>query len=848
MSGMEELLKLVRHPSRYLGCEVGARRHEAGAPACRIALCFPDLYPVGMSYLGLQVLYDRLNEEPDLRAERVFAPDQDFHLELERRGLPLFSLESRRALADFDLVGFTLQHELHLPEVLSMLRLGGVPLRAAERTAAHPVVIAGGPGAGNPEPIAEALDAVFLGDAEEVIAPLSRAVGLARRRGRTREQILDEIAALPGVYLPGRYRVSYHAAGPIERVTPAGGAPARVRRAVLRDLDAVAPPRRPIVPFAECVHDRLTVEIQRGCTRGCRFCQAGMINRPVRTRSAPRLLSAIEAGLAATGFDQVSLLSLSAGDYPDLPEFLEAFYQRAAPRRVSLSLPSLRAETLTPRVAELARTVRKSGFTIAPEAGSARLRRVIHKDLSEEDVRAAALGAFRAGWRLIKLYFMLGLPGETDEDRQAIPELVERLRREARAEGFRPDIHVTLSLFVPKPHTPFQWEAMLAVEPARRARQEIEGRLRRIGGVKTGYSLAEMSWVEGVLARGDRRLFPALCALLEEGQRLAAWSEHFRPQAFERAFGALRLPGGPGFYLRERPLSEVLPWDHLDMGPSREFLQAERERAFREEPTPDCALGECSDCGACAGGMAPRRHQAPPPPAPAVLEAGEEPWTMRLTLAKQGPAALLSHLEFMNAIERALRRAGWPLLFTRGFHPRPRLSFGPACPAGAASRCEMVDVMLAGAGEEGELSCRLRDQLPDGLSLLGTARLAPGAPGIMRGVAAVRYRLFLTMGQDEARAGAERLLGRASWRLRRNTGGAEREVEVRPSLLRLAVEPGAPGCQAVLEVRLGEGAAARPLEVAREAFGLTQLEVLREALLPAEPGSAGAPEVAKGEP
>ncbi len=847
MEGTDDILKAVRHPSRYLGCEVGARREEPRDLACRVALCFPDLYPVGMSYLGLQVLYDQINAEPDLRAERVFAPDQDFYLELERRGLPLSSLESRRALADFDLLGFTLQHELHLPEVLCMLRLGGVPLRAAERTAKHPVVIAGGPGAGNPEPIAEALDAVFLGDAEEVIAPLARAVGLARRHGRTREQVLDEIAAMPGVYLPGRYRVSYHAAGPIERVTPVGGAPERVRRAVLRDLDAVAPPRRPIVPFAECVHERLTVEIQRGCTRGCRFCQAGMINRPVRTRSAPRLLSAIEEGLAATGFDQVSLLSLSAGDYPDLPELLEAFYRRAAPRRVSLSLPSLRAETLTPRVVELARTVRKSGFTIAPEAGSARLRRVIHKDLSDEDVRAAALGAFRAGWRLIKLYFMLGLPSETAADREAIVALVERLRGEARAEGLRPDIHVTLSLFVPKPHTPFQWEAMLPMAQARRAREEVAQRLRRVPGVKTGYSLAEMSWVEGMLARGDRRQFPALCALLEAGQRLAGWSEHFRAEAFERAFGALPVPGGSDFYLRERPPDEVLPWDHLDLGPRKDFLLAERERAYREEPTPDCARGECSDCGACGSDIAPRLHRAPPPPAPPSAEPDPQPSVVRLTLAKQGPAALLSHLEFMNVVERALRRAEWPLLYTRGFHPRPRLSFGPACPAGAASRCELVDVTLAGAGDDAELAGRLRDQLPQGLLLLELARLAPGAPGIMRGVGAVRYRLFLPMDQAEARAGAERLMERASWRLRRHTGGAEREVEVRPSLLRIAIEPGAPGCQAVLEVRLGEGAAARPLEVAREAFGLTGLEVVREALLPAAAGPAGSPDSAGGE-
>jgi radical SAM family uncharacterized protein/radical SAM-linked protein len=838
MTALEDILRTVRHPARYLGNEINARHDEPAEAVCRVALCFPDLYPVGMSYLGLQVLYGLLNAEPDLIAERVFAPDRDLERELSRRGLRLFSLEHRRPLAEFDLVGFSLQHELHLPEVLAMLAMGGVPMRATDRTREHPLVIAGGPGAGNPEPIAEALDAVVLGDAENVIVPLARAAGLARRRGREREAVLDAIANLPGVYLPNRYRVHYHPSGPIERVTPQGGAPARVRRAVLADLDAVPPPSRPVVPFAECVHDRLTLEIQRGCTRGCRFCQAGMINRPVRTRSAPRLIEAIETGLAGTGFDQVSLLSLSAGDYPELPALLEAFYGFAAPRRVSLSLPSLRAETLTSRLAELVRTVRKSGFTIAPEAGSARLRRVIHKDLGEDDVRAAALGAFRAGWRLIKLYFMLGLPSETEADREAIVALVERLRAEARAEGFRPDFHVTLSLFVPKPHTPFQWEEQLALAPARAARDRVAGRLRRIPGVKVGTSLAEMSWAEGLLARGDRRLFPALAELAEGGQRLCAWSEHFSAQAFERAFGAVPVPGGPDFYLRGRGLDETLPWDHLDFGPRKDFLLAERERAAREEPTPDCARGECSDCGACDPGVAPRLHRAPPAATARADEPGGEAALLRLTLAKEGPAAMLSHLEFMNAIERALRRAGWPLRFSGGFHPRPRLSFGPACPAGAASRCEMVDVSVSGTGDTGDWERRLREQLPAGLTLLECRRLSAQAPGIMRGVGAVRYRLFLPMALQDARQGADRLLARDSWVVQRQSGGGERRVELRPSLQQLTVEPGPPGCQAVLLVRLGDGAGARPLEVAREAFGLDTVEVLREALLPAGPGAS----------
>ncbi|HSA24380.1 MAG TPA: B12-binding domain-containing radical SAM protein, partial [Myxococcota bacterium] len=403
MAALDDLLLSVRHPSRYLGGEVGSVRKAPADVRARLVLAYPELYELGMSYLGFQVLYEAVNQRPGLAAERVFAPDLDMERALRAAGEPLRSLESGAPLSAFDVIGFSLQHELNLPDVLCMLELGGVPLRAAERQDAHPLVLAGGPCAANPEPLAEALDAVFLGEADRALPDMLAALAEARRRGAPRRAQLDCLQSFPGVYLPGRYRPRYAPDGRLAELEPLDGAPARITRALQPDLGALPPPTRPVVPWMQTVHDRLTLEIQRGCTHGCRFCQAGMITRPVRQRALPALLPAVDAGLGSSGHDEVSLLSLSAGDHPQILALLAGVIARHAGECVSVSLPSLRAETLTPALAEQVRAVRKSGFTIAPEAGSERLRRVINKDLSDQDVLRAALGAFAAGWQLIKL-------------------------------------------------------------------------------------------------------------------------------------------------------------------------------------------------------------------------------------------------------------------------------------------------------------------------------------------------------------------------------------------------------------------------------------------------------------
>ncbi len=841
MEPLDAILLRVRQPGRYLGCETNAVRKDPARVLCRLALAFPDLYEIGMSHLGLQVLYDLVNAEADLWAERVFAPDLDMEAALRAAGRPLATLESRTPLARFDCIGFSLQHELNYPDVLAMLELAGIPPRATDRGPDQPLVIAGGPCATNPEPLAPAFDAVVLGDAEPVLAELLRRIGRARRAGRPRREQLDALQPLAGVYLPGRYRPHYGGDGRLQAVEPLGGAPQRVGRALLADLDERPPPPRPLVPCVPAVHDRLTIEIQRGCTRGCRFCQAGMINRPLRQRSRAAVLDAVDAGLAATGHDQVSFLSLSAGDHPGLLQLLHDFFARHAAARIAVSLPSLRAETLTPELAELVRTVRKSGFTIAPEAGSERLRRTINKDLGEADVLAAARGAFAAGWQLLKLYFMLGLPGETEIDRATIAAMVARLRSELKRDGRRVRINVGLSTFVPKPHTPFQWDAMIGADEAGRRLAATRAELGRLGGVRASGSSPRASWAEGVLARGDRRLFEPLLTLARAGQRLAGWSEHFRADAFAGALAQAAVPGGADFYLRQRDPDACLPWQHLDLGPSRDFLLAERQRAERAEPTPDCARDACADCGACDDGVAPRLASEPALPAGAlapVRPAAADPASLpvrraRLQLARRGPARHLGHRAFMVAVVRALRRAGWPLLHSCGFHPKPRLSFGPACQTGAASEAEWVDVRLLPGPALDPLGPRLAEALGAGIVLLGWRELTPGEPDLMAAAEAMRYRIGLDgeLSPERIARACRALLARPQWVVERQVKGQRKRVDLRPSLRRLEPVAGSRPPAVLLELGLGPGASARPAEVAREAFGSDCADITREALI-----------------
>jgi len=724
-------LSRVQRPTRYGGREINAVYKNPGDVALRAALLFPDLYEVGMSHLGLGLLYDILNRQEDVWAERAYAPAPDLESELRRRGLPLSSLESGTALGKFDLVGISLQYELSYTNLLNMLDLGGIPLLAGDRAPGHPVVLGGGPGVGNPEPVAPFFDALVLGDGEEVILELAEAVKAWKAARGGRRELWQALEEIGGVYVPAFFEPVWDETGRVREIIPRGRRNV-VRKRVLHDLDRIPLSPRKVVPFCQIVHDRLQLEIARGCSRGCRYCQAGMLYRPVRERDPARVLKWVEEALSATGYEEVSLLSLSAGDYGPLSWLLAQLMDRLAPRRVALSLPSLRADTLTPEMMAQIKRVRRTGLTLAPEAGSERLRRVINKNLSEDTILTSAAQAFNAGWQLLKLYFMMGLPQETPEDLEAIAGLSRRILQ-AAPRGRRGRLNLSLSTFIPKAHTPFQWEGMAGLEESRQRLHGVKDRLRH-PQIQTKWNSAAQSWLEGVFSRGDRRLAPALLAAHRRGCRLDAWSEHLRLEPWREAFKEAGV--NPDFYLRERSTDETLPWDHLDSGVSREFLAQERNRAYQEIETPDCRQAGCQDCGVCDQEKVTLIIQDPPVSAPTLplpLRVGASPpvW-YRLTFSKVDEARRLSHLELISAFYRSLRRSQLPLSFSDGFHPLPRVSFHGALPVGVESLAETLDVALTEILGTPKLVETLNRVLPRGLKILHAQllprRLPPSRP------------------------------------------------------------------------------------------------------------------------
>ncbi len=595
-SRIAPLLLRVERPSRYAGGEW----NSPAIPECdtTVALAYPDVYEIGTSNLGLSILREIVNEMDGASAERVYSPWTDMEAEMRAEGIPLFTLETHRPVGALDIFGISIPHELTYTNILNLIDLAGVPLRSADRIEG-PLVVGGGCGASNPEPLAEFFDLFVLGDGEEAVGELVDLVGRGRSKGWGRSQMLDAAARLKGVYRPSDYSPGYAADGTISRVMPAGGAARKVRKNVV-DLDRWPYPKRPVVPFCEAVHDRLSVELFRGCTRGCRFCQAGMTHRPVRERAAGEVLRMVDELAGATGYEEVSLCSLSSSDYSRIREVASRMGDLCEHRRMVMSLPSLRMDAES---AELAARVDKGGrggLTFAPEAGSERLRRVINKDISERDMADAVACSIRAGRRRIKLYFMIGLPTETDEDVEEISRLVFRLRDVAKAEGLAPpSFNVSVSTFVPKPHTPFQWCAQDSLDTIRRKQGILKSSLRA-KSVNLSWHDGEMSTVEGMLARGDRRLAGVIRRAWASGARFDSWSEHFDFERWGRA--AVEEGVEAAFYVsRERGEGEVFPWDHLDFGLDGGFLRREYEKAMRAEVTGDCRGGDCTGCGVCEG-------------------------------------------------------------------------------------------------------------------------------------------------------------------------------------------------------------------------------------------------------
>lgn len=594
------MLDQVQKPTRYTGGEMNTQLKPWDSAKLHFAFCFPDTYEVGMSHLGMKILYAAMNQQPDMLCERAFMPWVDMMDLMKQEKVPLFTLESRSPLSAFDVVGFTLQYEMSYSNILAMLELGGIPLLRENRREEDPIVVAGGPCAFNPEPLADFIDAFMVGDGEEQILDLNRVIMQGREEGASRMTILKRLCAIRGVYVPALYDVKYNADGTIASMKPnCPEAPEKVLKAIIPDLDKAFYPTEIPVPYMEIIHDRIMLEIMRGCTRGCRFCQAGILYRPVRERSLEHLVELAQQLENTTGYEEISLSSLSSGDYTCLAELIRELIRRLDEKHVSISLPSLRLDSVLKDSLEATQKEKKTSLTFAPEAGTQRLRDVINKGVTEEDLMSKVSDAFHGGWSSVKLYFMMGLPTETTEDLDGIADLAKKVvdayfavPRGERAKGLR--VVCSASVFVPKPFTPFQWEPQDTQEMVREKQSHLREKLR-IKGVTFNYHESDLSYLEACFARGDRRMGQVLLRAYQKGCMLDGWTELFKYDMWREAFSELGID--PAFYAyRRREKDEIMPWDVIDCGVTKEFLWREKEKAEKAQTTKDCRKG-CNGCG-----------------------------------------------------------------------------------------------------------------------------------------------------------------------------------------------------------------------------------------------------------
>ena len=726
------ILSKVSKPGRYLGNEHNTIIKNWADINASIALAFPDVYDTAMPYNGFQILYHILNRESDIAAERAYAPWPDMEDLMREHHLPMFSLESKRQLRDFDIVGFSLPYDLLYTNILTMLDLADIPIWTKDRGEKDPFIIAGGTNAYNPEPVAEFFDLVVIGDAEELIVELVRRIGEGRRAGRSRRDILEDLVSMPeGIYVPAFYDFVSDSNGQLVAISKNfEGAPDRVKSAKIPVLEASNYPTKPIVPIVETAQDRFALEVMRGCTQGCRFCHAGMVYRPVRERKPQELIETAKTTLAATGQKNLSLLSLSTSDYTGLGEVVEGMKPFLRENRVGVSFPSMRLDTFTKEIATIASEERKSGLTFAPEAGTWRMRRVINKLISDEDLYSSVQIALDGGWKTLKFYFMLGLPTETQADLQGIVDLITDVRKMAQSYG-RIKINVSLSTFIPKPETPFQWEAQDSKELIREKIDFLMANLKH-KNVKASYRDPLYSEIEGVISRGDRKVAMAIYSAWEEGARFDSWGDYFRYERWMKAF----KKAGINFeeYLAAKDDQDLLPWDLVDNRILKKFLRREKRKAYQEATVIDCRDG-CLACGVCdfdelfmrivkdgtAGEseVIPEIYEAPEREALPELLNTTPVQTARLQYSKSGMASYLGHLDVQSSFMRAISLASLPVVYSQGFNQRPKISSGPALPLGYTSEAEFIDLLLY--RQVDSIVADLNKYLPAGLKVMSVA-------------------------------------------------------------------------------------------------------------------------------